>query len=332
MKKILSLILFFAMIFGISGIAQAASTVYNAKIKTAITKYKSKNYTGCIQDLTQVTKYDPSNAVAHYYLANAYMKIGQKDNALKEFNKVISINSLPVLSAYSIQAKDCIETGVCSYQRLSPAEAKAYVKDPAAYAQKIQEAKEAKAKAIAQSSNSDTTAALIQQAVDEQKKVKGSDLTPEEIQEITTNVLLKKNDELEIKKLINGQYKNNIHPEAQREILDTRLKIEKETINKGQIRSDVPTDEEIANAVKTLARAGFTSFNMPINQTNTDNGKASAYNMMYANQNQNNDFLNMLPYLTNRSGNEKIDPKVVNAMMMSNMMPDFDFAENSQRY
>lgn len=330
MKKILSLILFFAMILGITGIAQAASTVYNAKIKTAITKYKAKNYTGCIQDLKDVVTNDPSNAVAHYYLANAYTKVGQKDVALKEFDKVISINSVPVLSAYSIQAKDCISSGICSYKRLSPADAKAYVKDPEGFTQKVEAAKSNAAAKV--SNSSDTLANQVKQAIEEQKKVKGADLTAEEVQEVTNKIMQKKSDEIEIKKLINGQYKNNVHPEAQREIMDAKLKIEKESINQGQIRSDIPTDEEIANAVKTLARAGFTSFNLPTNQSYSTNDNYAALNMMHANQNQNNDFLNMLPYITNRNGNEKIDPKVVNAMMMSTMMPDFGFQENSQRY
>lgn len=334
MKKILSLILFIGMLISLTGVAQAASTAYNAKVKTAITKYKARNYTGCIQDLTEVTKHDPSNAVAHYYLANSYMKIGRKDVAIKEFDKVISINSVPVLSAYSLQAKDCISTGICTYKRFSNSDAKAYVKDPDGFLQKIEDAKAQAAATSASSKESESTtvAAKVQQAIQEQQSKKGSELTPEEVQEVTNKIMQEKADEIEIQKLINGRYKNNIHPDAQREIIDAKLKIEKESINQGQTRSDIPTNEEIANAVKTLARAGFTSFTPPQNQAYQGNDKYTALNMMYANQNQNNDFMNMLPYLTNRKENEKIDPQTVKAMMMSTMMPDFNFEENSQKY
>ena len=44
----------------------------NANLKSGISKYKNGNYTGCLQELYALTKKDPSNAAAYYYMAMAY--------------------------------------------------------------------------------------------------------------------------------------------------------------------------------------------------------------------------------------------------------------------
>ena len=60
-------------------------TIYypNANIKSAIAKYKSGNYSGCLQELFSLTKKDPSNAAAYYYMAMAYTHIDMKNDAIE---------------------------------------------------------------------------------------------------------------------------------------------------------------------------------------------------------------------------------------------------------
>ncbi len=123
MKKIFLLGLVFTFMFGFCSIAQASvedteeKISNNAIIKEAITKYKDKNYIGCISDLRLYTEKDPSNAVAWYYLGSSYMNVAMKQEAHAAYEKVISLNSVPKLTSYSIQAEICMENPQrCKYQ------------------------------------------------------------------------------------------------------------------------------------------------------------------------------------------------------------------------
>ena len=100
-------------------------------IREAISKYKDKNYVGCISDLRIYTEKDPSSVVAWYYLGNSYMKIAMLQEANEAYNRVISINTVPVLTSYSIQAQMCMQdTTKCEYQNFSYDEIKELRKNP----------------------------------------------------------------------------------------------------------------------------------------------------------------------------------------------------------
>ena len=277
--------------------ANAATSSYNTTVRNSIVKYKSKNYTGCIQDLTYVVKKDPSNAVAHYYLASSYMRIGRKDEAIKEFDKVISLGTVPSLTSYSIQAKSCIGgTGSCTYVKLTPDQVKGLEKDPENYLKTLKE-------------------------------------TP------TTQPA--KDEDVEIKKLINGSYRSNIHPEANKVIIDTMLKQEKHDLNALPSKSEVPTNDEIAEAVKTLAKIGINPLAMSNNsqaiypQMNQGNDYASLSMLMGNGQsnNNNNNFMSMLPLLMQQGNNRnpQLNANMIQTMMMSQMMPSLDFDTDNNK-
>lgn len=89
-------------------------------INGAIAKYKAKNYVGCISDLKIYTTNDDKNAVAWYYLGNAYMRIAMKDDAMQAFDRAIALDTVPQVTAYSVQAKMCMEDPTsCKYQLFS---------------------------------------------------------------------------------------------------------------------------------------------------------------------------------------------------------------------
>lgn len=297
MKKILLSILLICLVSGINLETKAATKTYNAQVAIAINKYKLKNYVGCIQDLQLIEKKDPSNAVVHYYLADAYMKIGAKDKASKEFDKVIALNSIPSLTSYSIQAKNCMDSpDMCEYIKINSDQVPELMKDPKNYINTV------KAKTL----NS-------------------------------TSV-----DDGEIEKLINGRYRSNIHPDANRVIIDTQLKQEKHDMNVSteRMKSEAPTNDEIAEAVKTLAKAGLN----PLAQNNptfnpyanlNQNSEYASLSMMFGNNqqnNNNNNFMNMLPFIIQQgqNGNQKMTADMVQAMMTSQMMPDFGFDSNQK--
>ncbi len=294
MKKIFLTVLMICVVGLVQLGASAATSASNAQVRAAINKYKMKNYVGCIQDLTIVTKKDPSNALAHYYIANAYMKIGQAEKAIASFDKVISLNTVPGLTSYSVQAKNCIGgKDKCEYVKLNEDQIHELVKNPETYLNTLKEKKQ-------------------------------SGLTP---------------DNIEIERLIKGKYYSNVHPEANRVIIDTLLKQEKHDMNVSadKYKSEAPTNDEIANAVKILAKAGINPVQpAPVASpyTNfTPNNEYSYLSMMMGNnqnnQMNNNNFMNMLPFLVQQqNGNPQMNSEMVQAMMMSQMMPDFNFDNN----
>lgn len=117
-RKLLVKILLTLTILGGANLCFAESsldkdTIYypNANIKSAISKYKNENYTGCLQELFSLTKKDPSNALAYYYMAMAYTHIDMQDEAIEAYEKVINLNENDYLTEYAIKGKDCLTDG-----------------------------------------------------------------------------------------------------------------------------------------------------------------------------------------------------------------------------
>ena len=66
-----------------------AKTTTNSALSSAIRLYKAKNYSQSYIALNDIVANDPSNAVAYYYLAMTSAQIGKKDEAIKNYEKVI---------------------------------------------------------------------------------------------------------------------------------------------------------------------------------------------------------------------------------------------------
>lgn len=320
-------------------------------VKTAINKYKAQDYIGCIQDLEEYSEDDPSNAVAYYYTGIAYMNVGMRDKSVEAFNKVATINSVPLLSSYAIQATNCMNNNItpCKYKKYSKTEIEELVQDPAAFFAK--------------------------------KASEPEDSTPEASIEDTTD----------IERLIQGKYPENIHPDARKVIQETKLIQEQDRVNaelnqrqkkinknnkseaetKKNIKvaiNDNLSDKEIADAVRVLSKAGYKFVSPEAETTNTKliakntsqsdssekeqdlnrnmykqmasqfslNDEAMQMAMMFGgNSNRSdNSFNSMLPLLllqeqqNNTDGKQserKISPEMLKTMIMSQMMNDFNF-------
>ena len=113
-----------------------------AMIKQAIAKYKEKNYLGCISDLKIYTEVDPENAVAWNYLGSSYMNIAMKDNAKMAFDQVITLNTVPQLTSYSVQAKLCMDDPTkCRYQNFNYEEIQKLKENPVNFFNELLNAK-----------------------------------------------------------------------------------------------------------------------------------------------------------------------------------------------
>ena len=268
----------------------------DANMKSAAAKYKKGNYLGCLQELFSLTKKDPSNALAYYYMAMAYTHLNMKNDAIAAYERVLALNPNEFLVEYATKGRDCLTDGPACHPVVENLE--------------------------------DAPA--------------GEEM-----------------DELD--KFINAPYGNGLSPELNQEIKQKQLINIKETINKKENleekdiqrikdfdkkKSDAQetekiaqvSDEDILKAVKTLRDAGL---NVSVQQDNPyaqmaqyQDPKMAEMSMLLGNNNNNgNNMMNMLPMLMSQAQKgENIDPRVMQAMMMNAMMPDFSFNNDNDRY
>ena len=109
-----------------------------------------------------------------------------------------------------------------------------------------------------------------------------------------------------------------------------------------------PTNDEIAQAVKTFQKLGLNPFNsqpnLAYNQMNSQqqqqmqsiNNDMMQLSMLMGqanNNSNNNNMMNMLPFMmmsnNNQNSNFKMTPDMIQTMMMSQMMPNLDFNMNN---
>lgn len=262
-------------------IALAATTICagvasanNAAIKSAIAKYKAKNYVGCLQDVDAIIKENPSDAAAYYYRALAYAQLGKISEAETAYTKVVELNTNETLVSNATRGIACLK-GADSEGCKEPEKPKT-------------------------------------------------------------------EDELDLFIKSDKFYSKSV----QKEVNKKKLERKKQAINE-QLKSEAsePTDAEIAQAVKTLAKVGFNPLGLN-GQSSANNGKLdpavytqmmqqsnelAQLNMLMGNNNngQNNNWLPLL--LMSQNGQQKLSPEVIQTMMMSSMNSNFGF-DSSQTY
>lgn len=91
--------------------AAYAKTVSNSGLSTAIQMYKQANYSQCYEQLNDVIKKDPSNALAYYYLGMTSAQLGKKDEAIANYERAITLSpDGNNLNRYAKKGKRCLET------------------------------------------------------------------------------------------------------------------------------------------------------------------------------------------------------------------------------
>lgn len=230
-------------------------------VYTAISKYKQKNYTGCIQDLTPIVEKDANNDIAQYYIGIAYARLGIKDKAQEAYNNVISTSKDDKLVKYSKKALACLnDQPECSPDYVAPG-------TPA----------------------DDEMTVFIKS---------GKFLHDDVLHNVQEKTLEKQKDRIN----------NDMAPDA----------YNYKFINDAS--GSMPTDKEIANAVKVLAKAGINPFNMNM-MNEFANPEIAQLNAMMGNNNNMNT-MNYMPYImAQNSGNAEMTKQMIQSMMFSQMMP-----------
>lgn len=93
----------------------------NPKLESIKAKYKKGNFTGCMQEAEAYVKKHPNDTLGFYYLAMAYAKSGDKENAVKAYEKVISLHANPMIVKYATNGRNCVlgVSGANCYQNVN---------------------------------------------------------------------------------------------------------------------------------------------------------------------------------------------------------------------
>ena len=142
------------------------------------------------------------------------------------------------------------------------------------------------------------------------------------------------NQQVKEKQLENIQKTINQKQELEDEDIEKIQKFDQksEIISEDKIAENTTSDDEILKAIQTLKNAGVNisvnPMNMPMNNQYADMSML----LGNGNNNNNNSMMNMVPFLLNQYQNgEKIDPQIIQAMMMNTMIPDFTFSDNNNK-
>lgn len=274
----------------------------NATLNSAISKYKAKNYAQCLQELQSYVKKDPSNPLAHYYLGMAYAQIGNKDEAVKSYEKAIELSPNDPVATYATKGKDCLTGGpTCKApEAAASADGKPAAEDDVKLDQFIQ-------------------------------APYGSGMTPELQQQL-------RKEELErIQKRINT--KDTLPTTELERIKELDHQSSIDTL---KIAISETSDKDVVNAIKVLKDAGMTVTIQPSGAANNaipgfnpndpeflkSQQQFQEMSMMLGNKNNNsnNNMMNMLPYMMGNGQN--MNPQMIQAFMMNSMLPDFTMDMN----
>lgn len=269
--------------------ASAKGNYYNSRVKVAIQKYKSGNYTGCIQDCNNIVKTEPENAFAYYYMGMAYAQAGKSNEAVVCYKKVLSLKTAPKLAGYAETGRRCIETpNKCVPPKPVNNTAKEELSDIDKFV----------------ASPSDLSPTVRQ------------DFQQKHLNAIKTEINGNKDlDNYNFQKL-NDASQDSSKLEEQTKIAqkpsDAEIKAALKVLNDAGIN---PVD------------ASYTNTQQTINAQNPQLLEINALMGSNSQNNQSNAMLNMLPYMLtqNKDGNNNYSPQLIQSIMMNSMMSNMDY-------
>ncbi len=290
MKKVLTVVL---CLLVFSGVAIAKSI--KGQLKQGVYKYKNGNYIGCMQTMVNIIKQDPANTLAHYYLAISYVQIGQKEKAIDEYNKVITINPSSQLATYAL-------AGIKYLQSL-----------PTNTSSIENEKTEFIANSTAEETNFDAyqnNQAVVNNVVQEE---------PTYTNEYKQN---KKNE--------NYYSANTSKIEEQQDNKDETKVSDKELADALRV---IIKASRGSNANSNI-NPEMLQMNMMMSALGGSNGSMGSYNSMMGMTGNNNAF-NMIPMLMmQQKAGKKMDPEMMKSIITTSLMPDMYsmFGNNNKNY
>ena len=80
----------------------------NPTLESIIEKYRKSDFAGCMQECVSYVRLHPYDTLGFYYLAMAYTKVSDKDNAIRAYERVIELNDNPMIVKYATNGRNCV--------------------------------------------------------------------------------------------------------------------------------------------------------------------------------------------------------------------------------
>ena len=301
----------------------------NPSFDSIIEKYRRSDFAGCLQECISYVRKNPYDTLGYYYLAMAYTKCSDKDNAVRAYEKVIELNDNPMIVKYATNGRNCVlgEGDAPCYQNVNEPE---YLRPYANLA-------ELDLQPIDPQVLIDRNLARLREKLNPLEIINPNEGQNEgdENKEKVTLPFGKQDEDLD--KFINAPYGNGLSPELNKQYKQLQLKKLQETINK--------TEESTSEDKKNRNIIDIKKFD---NQKSDSETVKLAYdpsaidmdsimkdpeyikqrqefdelNMLLGNEKSkdSSDIMDLLPYMT--EGDKKLSPEVIQSMMMKSMMGD----------
>lgn len=302
----------------------------NPTINSIREKYRRSNFAGALQESISLVNHrnfprlsNEQKTMAYYYLAMSYTKCGQKDNAVRAYEKVISLHDCPMIVKYATNGRNCVlgknDSDKC-YPNVNVPE---LVYPNAHIADSI--------------SPSDLVPIDPNTLINKNMKKLQNSIVPE-IQSATQNG--KDNEkplnlpfgtqDAELDKFINAPYGNGLSPKFNEEYKQIQLRTIQKKMNAEAEEDEkgvptgkaAPINEDTVNSVSDNSESELEKL-----EKNPEfirqNQEIEELNKLFGTKaNGEGDITDLLPYTTEQ-GDKKLSPQVIQALMMQSMMSDF---------
>ena len=305
----------------------------NPTFESIVEKYHRSDFAGCLQECISYVRKNPYDTLGYYYLAMAYTKCSDKDNAVRAYEKVIELNDNPMIVKYATNGRNCIlgdEEAPC-YQNVNEPE---YVR-PYAHLADID------LQPINPQVLIDRNLARLKDRlnpVDENLASDDGNGGNGENSENKDKLRLPfgvQDDDLD--RFINAPYGNGLSPELNKQYKQLQLKKLQESINKTEEAATPEKNNRNLIDIKKFDKQKSDSETIKLaydpSAIDMDSimkdpeyirqkQEFDELNMLLGNEKSkdHSDIMDLLPYMT--EGDKKVSPEVIQSMMMKSMMGD----------
>ncbi|MBR6301124.1 tetratricopeptide repeat protein [bacterium] len=296
-------------------------------LESIIAKYRKSDFAGCLQECEAYVRKYPYDTLGFYYLAMAYTKCSKKDEAIRAYEKVISLHDNPMIVKYATNGRNCImDNGEeeC-FQNVNEPELIYPYAHLANYTFQPVDPQKLIDRNLAQ-------LRLRMSPVDEN----GNPIEEPEAEEGENKISLPfGKQDASLDAFINAPYGNGLSPEVNQQYQQLQLKKLQQTINMSEEDSDPQQKQRELNDIKRFdnhktdsetIKLAYEPSAIDFKSIEKDpefikqKQELEELNMLLGNdrKNDSSDITNLLPYMT--EGEQKVSPEVIRDMMMQSMM------------
>ena len=296
----------------------------NPSLNSIILKYRKSDFAGCMQESEAYVRKHPSDTLGYYYLAMSYTKVSDKDNAIAAYEKVISLNSNPMIVKYATNGRNCImgnDAEQC-FENVNIPELIYPYKD---LAESVEDLTPVDPEELITNNLVELNNRVLETANNNKQR------TPNKDEKVNLTLPFGNQDE-ELDKFINAPYGNGLSPELNNENKQNQLKQIQQTINKGQENNSNIQNYLMKNINKLdnkKSDSGCEKLAYDINSKVNDSIydiQRQEYTQMSAllgidDKPSKTDMFDILPQMMEK-GDEKLSPEFIQTMMLKTMMSD----------